>query len=398
MLTRVVGVVFTLMDTEGSVYGLDHQARCLKAQLGEGERSRFFVGTQDFKHPNELHLIDYDEDESLITTHKIPHEFEIRSIAPHPAQSESVITVFKEPLKAPKATLWRLASPESDATGKLRNDTGTMEAVVHIDPSDQLAAVDDILWDPSSSKHNRVLARGKHALALFALDEAKTSATATAVIPVKGIDSTSRGVACASWNPHADMIATGVGAAVLGIDLRTPTRPAYEIPAAHTSVRCIDYNPIKPQTIATGGTDGFIRFWDTRSLVHPIKEVSDHTHWVWTVSFNRIYDQLFLSAGSDCRVNLQSIISISSAAALSDITSSSDNEEAYSTHETSSRDEFSGNSKPTDGLVCTSDHHEDSVYAAEWSAADPWIYASASYDGRVAVNLVPRDHKYKIIL
>lgn len=55
-------------------------------------------------------------------------------------------------------------------------------------------------------------------------------------------------------------------------------------------------------------------------------------------------------------------------------------------------------SKPTDGLVLVYDQHEDSVYAVEWSAADPWIFASLSYDGRLAVNMVPKEHKYKIIL
>jgi EARP and GARP complex-interacting protein 1 len=51
-----------------------------------------------------------------------------------------------------------------------------------------------------------------------------------------------------------------------------------------------------------------------------------------------------------------------------------------------------------DGLVARFDDHEESVYAVEWSNADPWIFASLSYDGRVVVNVVPTDYKYKIIL
>nr|KAJ3422008.1 Protein tssc1 [Polyrhizophydium stewartii] len=54
--------------------------------------------------------------------------------------------------------------------------------------------------------------------------------------------------------------------------------------------------------------------------------------------------------------------------------------------------------KTTDGLVASFDQHEEAVYSVAWSAADPWIFASLSYDGRVVVNQVPRDHKYKIIL
>ena len=55
-------------------------------------------------------------------------------------------------------------------------------------------------------------------------------------------------------------------------------------------------------------------------------------------------------------------------------------------------------SYPVDGVVATFDQHEDSVYQVAWSAGDPWIFASLSFDGRVLVNFVPREHKYKIIL
>jgi len=51
-----------------------------------------------------------------------------------------------------------------------------------------------------------------------------------------------------------------------------------------------------------------------------------------------------------------------------------------------------------DGLVASYDQHEDSIYSLSWSAADPWIFASVSYDGRVVINTVPKDEKYKIIL
>ena len=33
-----------------------------------------------------------------------------------------------------------------------------------------------------------------------------------------------------------------------------------------------------------------------------------------------------------------------------------------------------------------------------WSAADPWMFASLSYDGRIAVNSVPSAVKYKILI
>ena len=53
---------------------------------------------------------------------------------------------------------------------------------------------------------------------------------------------------------------------------------------------------------------------------------------------------------------------------------------------------------PEDGVIATYEEHEDSVYAVDWSCADPWVFASLSYDGRLVINRVPRAEKYKILL
>ena len=33
-----------------------------------------------------------------------------------------------------------------------------------------------------------------------------------------------------------------------------------------------------------------------------------------------------------------------------------------------------------------------------WSSVEPWVFASISYDGRVAINRVPSQVKYKILI
>jgi len=53
--------------------------------------------------------------------------------------------------------------------------------------------------------------------------------------------------------------------------------------------------------------------------------------------------------------------------------------------------------KLVDGVVRVFEDHEESVYSCEWSAGDPWIFGSLSYDGRVIINKVPRAVKYKIL-
>ena len=50
-----------------------------------------------------------------------------------------------------------------------------------------------------------------------------------------------------------------------------------------------------------------------------------------------------------------------------------------------------------DGKIKTFDDHEDSVYCVEWSATDPWVFASLSYDGRLVINHVPRSIKFRIL-
>ena len=51
-----------------------------------------------------------------------------------------------------------------------------------------------------------------------------------------------------------------------------------------------------------------------------------------------------------------------------------------------------------DRVVKVYEDHEDSVYVAEWSSVEPWVFASLSYDGRLVINKVPKEEKYKIIL
>ena len=50
-----------------------------------------------------------------------------------------------------------------------------------------------------------------------------------------------------------------------------------------------------------------------------------------------------------------------------------------------------------DSVVKEYEEHEDSVYSAEWSGVDPWVFASLSYDGRLVINHVPNKEKFHIL-
>lgn len=76
---------------------------------------------------------------------------------------------------------------------------------------------------------------------------------------------------------------------------------------------------------------------------------------------------------------------------------SSDGE--YSDSSKSDDDEYvTEKTEMNDGVIGVYEEHEDSVYALEWSAADPWTFASLSYDGRFIINRVPKTVKYGILL
>jgi WD40 repeat protein len=118
-----------------------------------------------------------------------------------------------------------------------------------------------------------------------------------------------------------------------------------------------------------------------------LRTETNHSHWVWAVRYNSFHDQLVLTCSSDNRVVLSSVASLSS--------------EPYRTtvvdEETSNSSEIKQEIHP-DHIVKVYEDHEDSVYSVEWSTVEPWVFASLSYDGRLVINKVPKEEKYKIIL
>ncbi|CAI9733187.1 and GARP complex-interacting 1-like [Octopus vulgaris] len=195
----------------------------------------------------------------------------------------------------------------------------------------------------------------------------------------------------AKWNPHhkCSQVATANDTTIRGWDLRS-MKQVYVIENAHGQlVRDLDFNPNKQYCFVSCGDDCKVKFWDVRNSNSPLKILTDHSHWVWSVRYNHFHDQLVLSSSSDSRVILNNIVSLSSEpfGYLVESEDNSDNEGKEVTRE-----------KVNDGVIATYEEHEDSVYRVDWSTADPWVFASLSYDGRLVINRVPRTEKYKILL
>ncbi|KAM4803928.1 EARP and GARP complex-interacting protein 1 isoform X3 [Urocitellus parryii] len=196
------------------------------------------------------------------------------------------------------------------------------------------------------------------------------------------------------WSPHHNctQVATASDTTLRGWDTRSMSQ-IYCIENAHGQlVRDLDFNPNKQYYLASCGDDCKVKFWDTRNVTEPVKTLEEHSHWVWSVRYNHSHDQLVLTGSSDSRVILSNMVSISSEpfGHLVDDDDVSDPEEHHA-------DEKS--KEPLqDNVIATYEEHEDSVYAVDWSSADPWLFASLSYDGRLVINRVPRALKYHILL
>lgn len=189
-----------------------------------------------------------------------------------------------------------------------------------------------------------------------------------------------------AWDPHsANYLSFALGSSIQTWDIRSKAT-AFTVEDAHILTTLdIDYNPNKPYTMVSGGEDGKMKFWDLRHTNKALLVESAHTHWVWQTRYNRFHDQLVLSSSSDSTLALWRISSISSAPIVE-----LDEQDLMS--DTASAADVA------DSKIKVYDEHEDSVYAVAWGASDSWVFASVSYDGRLAVHQVPSTEKYKILL
>lgn len=177
---------------------------------------------------------------------------------------------------------------------------------------------------------------------------------------------------------------------IKAFDIRDPN-VSWQIDEAQP-VRDLDVNPNKAFHIATGGDDSILKIFDVRNSKEPVFSRRDHHHWIFSVSFNKFHDQLLLTGSSDRKVHLTCASSCSSEAPrLINSSSALDDDDDEFQHKTRK-------THLTDGLLETFDQHEESVYCVEWSASDPWVFASVSFDGRVVVSRIPKKYKYQILL
>ncbi|ORZ38326.1 WD40-repeat-containing domain protein [Catenaria anguillulae PL171] len=438
------------------VYGLRNQTRAVCALSGEEDRTMFLVGTLGLASENELHVVEHLEETSTLVSAVFRHPHEISAIAACPvADAKHVVAtsynIVGDRSNRMRSTLWRL---DSDIVDGLASNNGAvnleLEPILTFDDKFSKTGVCEIFFNATGST-SKIVGRDLSHLAIYSMSEGMSTAILGSTIPI--VTSTAPSspsspspvapIHTACWNPHSvgPNLAVTHGSCISLVDIRSASVVG-TLPDAHgksTPVLTLDFNPNKPYQLMTGGNDATLRFWDLRHLIaggggspmsptapttmllpattaggaavatdaakgaHPSGaqihiEHGTHSHWITRAQYNRFHDQLVLSASADHSVQLASISSISSLPVGAGYSSASDSEEDGGAAGAGAR-EAGGKKEPLqDGPLLGLDYHEDSVYGLAWSAADPWTFCTASYDGRIVVNTVPSAIKYKIIL
>ncbi|XP_078480991.1 EARP-interacting protein homolog [Ciona intestinalis] len=381
------------MDVEDAplIYGLELPARCMCSQSAECNVTRFIVGTQSLKQENQIHLVEFDDEnnqlEKTVFAHSSGEIWHLSSSFNNPLLFSTCYSNYKDGELVTGCKIHRMVSDSKQETSENDEFDSGAENFESIDEvctvaSSEINHISSLQWKPVEDDH-QVIILGDGKLHLFDLEEEKPNSLFSFMLPEK------KGhplvATCGKWNPHhgAKQFAVAAGQNITSFDMRSKS-PAFQLNNCHGQmIRDLDFNPNKQYHLATCGDDCLVKFWDTREPSAPISVLEDdHSHWVWGVRFNPFHDQLVLSCGSDSRVVLHNKASISSEP-FGHLVEDEEDEETE---------------KRKDGLIAVYEEHEDSVYAVEWSAADPWSFASLSYDGRIVINKVPKNVKFEILL
>lgn len=347
-------------------------ARCVApVPGGDAGHHRFMVGSCALQQRNEIHLVEFAEDSAEVVCKQVlPHEDEVWLLSVSPNDSRSLLT-YASGRSNPALRLWRTSEPESSEA--------SLQLVSSLAAEDEtetpLNPVKAALWDPHQ-EGNMVVADSENMIVFQGAASASFSRLLTLHV----------GQRCsgACIDPHhPQQVSTVDDAHLKTWDLRT-SRLAFKKDSVHLfGARDVDYNPNVPYQVMTTGEDAVIRFWDLRQLQKCKRELAGgHHHWIVRSRFNNHHDQLVLSCGTDSAVCLWRAGSVASVPLGAD----------------KDKEGHAPNPSPADGLIKRFEEHEDSCYGCCWSATDPWVFASVSFDGKLVVNRVPDEEKYRILL
>jgi len=346
-------------------------SRSITAVPGNTSENLFLFSTNHLKKDNEVHLIQFNEEEGKIKCQGIfNYSGVVNKVFTHPTDETlayASVSNYTGSAELHKAILFRL--PKVTEGSEERKTKQALEPELEIENNLELNSI------ISNGKNNNLIFSDSVSVNLYDVEKKEKQTLYKAENGTHIIKS--------EIDPHhPDLVASIQNNNIIVTDMRD-SQTKYEIKNAHTlNVTDLDFNPNKQWCIITGGEDCQIKFWDIRKPALPLKTL-DNSNCVESVRYNRQHDLLLLSSNSAGSVNLHKVTSVSSAPVLS--TAFVEKGTAHAI-------------KEEDLLVKCYEEQEDSAYSCAWSAGSAWIFASISYRASVVVSMVPPAEKYKILL
>jgi hypothetical protein len=401
-------------DESALIYGLESQARSLAAGPSGSPDSgliRFVVGTQSVKSDNFVHVLEYMEETHSLSKTVIKHEAgEVCSLTTSPTHGQLLLSCYgnltSDGKYVNRCSLWKfplditasLSDEDLRVTGSTTENLNSLEKVCDFNPGEDVKIFGKGVWKPDEA--NEVITFSEDKIFIWDIESHSMKRIVDmdcSKIPSIPTSSRLSKTSAVRWSPHcnANILGAAIGSHILGLDLRSPNSPfVWDINAHNNLTRDVDFNPNAQYYLASCGDDCESRFWDVRNPSSPVTSLQNHAHWIWSVRYNAFHDQLVLTCSSDSRVVLSRISSLASQPfghLLEDDDSLGDEELTEVSRGNKNMNEV------TDGVVATYEEHEESVYCAEWSSSDPWVFASLSFDGRLVINKVPKSEKFNIL-
>lgn len=272
------------------IYGLELQARALSSgssSANDANLVRFLVGTQSLKSDNQLHVLEYLEEQHTLSKVIFKHSAgEIWNLAASPQDPQHVLTCYS--LQSPtfegqvenRCTLWKF--PVDLSCNIIDEDSISplpLERVADFDFDSAMGRIDvgrNALWRPEEG--NQIVNYSGNKVYLWDVESQQLITSFAVEDRSRGSSKLSK-ITSIRWSPHSNCSTLGVaiGNSLNGMDLRSKNgggdsnsftgggNNAWTISAHSHLVRDLDFNPNAQYYIASCGDDCESRFWDIRN-------------------------------------------------------------------------------------------------------------------------------------
>ncbi|XP_010130262.1 PREDICTED: protein TSSC1, partial [Buceros rhinoceros silvestris] len=158
------------------------RARALTPQTAETDAIRFLVGTQSLRYDNQIHIIDFDDENNIINKNVLLHQVgEIWHISTSPADKGVLATCYNKTSDSKVMTcaaVWRmpkeLESGSHESPDDSSSNTQTLELLCHLDNT-AYGNMACVMWEPMGDG-KKIISLADNNILLWDLQESSAKA------------------------------------------------------------------------------------------------------------------------------------------------------------------------------------------------------------------------------